>query len=129
MRQLETQPLVQSYNNRSVPKLFRSYLRNSNNKTNLVKCLFQKEREALPNTLTSFQTIHLTNLDGATDRVTSQSSEINGVFFATTKKLTQKCFCILSSFVIIFIRAVSPLLCQTLMLPWYLYMKVLLTLH
>ena len=76
MRQLETQPLVQSYNNRSVPKLFRSYLRNSNNKTNLVKYLFQKEREALPNALTSFQTIHLTNLDGATDRVTSQSSEI-----------------------------------------------------
>ena len=36
---------------------------------------FSKKIETLPKVLTSFQTIYLTNLDGATDRVTSQSSE------------------------------------------------------
>ena len=40
-----------------------------------IKYIFQKWRETLPNVLTSSQTIYLANLDGATDRVTSQSSE------------------------------------------------------
>ena len=39
------------------------------------KYVFQKQRETLPKVLTSFQTIYLTNLDGAADCVTSQSSE------------------------------------------------------
>ena len=42
---------------------FQSYLGNSNNKTNLIKYLFQKCRETLA------------TLDDATDRLTSQSSE------------------------------------------------------
>ena len=54
---------------------FQSYLGNSNNKTNLIKYLFQKCRETLLNVLTSSQTIYLATLDDATDRLTSQSSE------------------------------------------------------
>ena len=53
-------------------------IRNSNNKTDLVKSVknvFQKWRKIRPYVLTSSQTIYLANLDGAADRVTSQSSE------------------------------------------------------
>ena len=41
----------------------------------MVKYVFQKWRKTLPYVLTSSQTIYLTNLEGATDRVTSQCSE------------------------------------------------------
>ena len=50
------------------------------------------------------------------------------IFIATTKKLTQKCLRISSSFVIIFWTG-SSLFRQTLMLRRYLYIKVSLTLH
>ena len=55
--------------------LLKIYLRNSNNKTNLVLYLFQKLRETFPSVLTSSQTLYLANFDGTTDRVTSQSNE------------------------------------------------------
>ena len=80
--------------NRKVPKSFQSqgYLGNSNNKTNLVKYLYQKWRETLPNVLASSQTIDLANLDGATDKVVQQTKVVKElIFVATTKKLTQKC--------------------------------------
>ena len=57
--------------NRKVPKPIQSYLGNSNNKTSLVKQVFQKWRETLPYILTSSQTIYLANFHGAADRVTS----------------------------------------------------------
>ena len=41
----------------------------------MVKYLFQKLRETMPNVLASSQTIYLANRDGATDRATNQSSE------------------------------------------------------
>ena len=41
----------------------------------MVKYVFQKWRETLPYVITSSQTIYLANLDGAADRVTSQSSK------------------------------------------------------
>ena len=61
--------------NRKVSKSFQSCPKNSNNKTNLVKYLFQKWRETLPNALTSSQTIYLANLDSTADRAKSRSSE------------------------------------------------------
>ena len=51
------------------------------------------------------------------------------IFIATTKKLIQKCLCIASSFVIISVRTGLSLFHQTLLLGWYLYLKVSLTLH
>ena len=56
-------------------KSFQNYPGNLDSKTNLVKYLLQKSRETLSNVLTSCQNFYLANLDGATDRVTSQSSE------------------------------------------------------
>ena len=56
--------------NRKVPKPIQSYLGNSNDKTSLVKQVFQKWRD-IAIVLTSSQTIYLTNFHGATDRVTS----------------------------------------------------------
>ena len=50
------------------------------------------------------------------------------IFIATTKKLTRKCLRISNSFVIIFAWTES-LSCQTVMLQWYLCIKVSLTLH
>ena len=47
-------------------KTFESYFGNSNNKTNLVKYVFQKRRETLP---------YVLNVDGTADRITSQKSE------------------------------------------------------
>ena len=41
----------------------------------MVKYVFQKWREILSYALTSSQTIHLANLDGSADSLTSQSSE------------------------------------------------------
>ena len=52
-----------------VPKSFQCYLGNSNRKSNLVKNLFLNGENV------SSETIYLVNLDGTTDRVTSQSSE------------------------------------------------------
>ena len=66
---------IEIADNPKVAMLFQSYLGNSNNKPNLVKYLFQKWRETLSYVLTSSQTIYSANLDGITDRVTSQSSE------------------------------------------------------
>ena len=54
---------IEINDNGKVPKSFQSYLGNSNNK---YKC-----RETLPCVLTFSQIMYLTNLDGATDRVTS----------------------------------------------------------
>ena len=76
--------------------------------------------------LTSSQTNYLTNLDGATDRVTSQSSE-RIQFYCNAEKL-QKCLHMSNSSVIIFVWTESSLFRQTLMLQWYL-IKVSLTLH
>ena len=56
-----------------------------------MKKVFKKWRETLPYVLTSSQTIYLANLDGAADRVTSQSTMKEFIFVATTEKLTQKC--------------------------------------
>ena len=90
----------------------------------------KKWRELLPYVLTSCQTICLANLDGATDRVTSQSSERTD---ATTKKLTQNHLRLSSSFVIrnisSYVWTGSSLFRQTLMWRWYLYIKVSLTSH
>ena len=66
---------IEIIDDRKVLKSFPSYLGNLNNKSNLVKQVFQKLREKLPYVLTSSQTIYLANLNGATDRVTSKSSE------------------------------------------------------
>ena len=66
---------VEIIDKQKVPESFQSYLGNLKIKTNLPKHLFQKWRESLPNDLTSSQTIYLANLDSATDRVASQSSE------------------------------------------------------
>ena len=74
-------------------------------KTNLVKYVFTKWRETLPYVLTSSQTIYLTNLDGAADRLTSQSSE-ELIFIAPTKKLTQKCL------------RISKFICDNIHLNW-----------
>ena len=103
---------IEVIDNQKFPKSFQCYLGNSNNKTNLVKYLFQKWRGTLLNVLTFSQTIYLANLDGATDRVTSQSSERIG-FIMTTKKLTRKCLRISNSFMIIFVGTESSLFRQT----------------
>ena len=72
---------IEVIDNQKFPVSYQSYLRNSNNKTHLAKYLFQKRRETLPNVLTSSQIIYLEHLDGATDRVTSQSSEGIGFYY------------------------------------------------
>ena len=83
--------------NQKVPTSFQSYLRNSNNKTNLGKYSFQKQKEKLPIVLTFFQTIYLTNLDSATDRVTSQSSE--GIdFYCNHEEADSKIFAYIEFF-------------------------------
>ena len=51
------------------------------------------------------------------------------IFIATAKKLTQKCLRISNSFVIIFIWTKSSFFRQTVMLQWYVYIKVSLALH
>ena len=63
----------------------------SNNKTNLVIYVFQKQRETLPKVLTSFQTVYLTTLDGATVCVTSQSSKRID-FYCNLKEADAKLF-------------------------------------
>ena len=70
---------IEIIGNRKDPESFQNCFGNSNNKTNLVKYVFQKQRETLKD-LTSFQTFYLTNIDGATDRVTSQNSERIGFY-------------------------------------------------
>ena len=60
---------IEIIDNPKVPKSFQCYLGNSNRKSNLVKNLFLNGENA------SSETIYLANLDGTTDRVTSQSSE------------------------------------------------------
>ena len=56
-----------------------------------MKYVLKKWRETLPYVLTSSQTIYLANLDGAADRITSQSAVKELIFVAITKKLTEKC--------------------------------------
>ena len=65
---------IEIIGNRKFQSHFRVNLK-WNNENNLVKIVFQKQRKTLPKALTSSQTIYLTNLDGATDRGTSQRSE------------------------------------------------------
>ena len=84
--------------NRKVTKSFQSYLGNSNNKTNLVKYLFQKWRETLPDVLNSSQTIYLANLGGGTDRVTGQSSERID-YYCNHEESWHKNVCVLRIFV------------------------------
>ena len=76
--------------NRKLPELFESYLGNLNNKTNLMKYLFQNWRNTLTNVLTSSQTIDLTGLEVATDRVTSQCSKKN--FYCNHEEADTKMF-------------------------------------
>ena len=66
---------IEIIDNRKVPTSFQSFHGNSNNKTNLVKYVFQKQRETLSKVLTFSESIYLTNLDGGTDRVTNQRNE------------------------------------------------------
>ena len=94
---------IELIGNRKVPKSSQSHLENPNNKTNLVKYLFQKLREKLPHVLTSFQIIYLANLDGPTDRVTSQSSERINVYCDHKEADTK---------MIIFVLTRLPLFCQ-----------------
>ena len=82
---------IEIIGNRKIPTSFQNYLGNSNNKINLVKYVFQKQRKTLPKVLNSFQTIYLTNLDGATDRVKSQGNKrIN--FYCDRKESGTKMF-------------------------------------
>ena len=56
-RRKEDSTHIQKIDNHKVLKSFQSCLENSNNKTNLVKYLFQKWRETLANVLASSQII------------------------------------------------------------------------
>ena len=70
---------------------YQSYLGNLISNINLVKYLFQKKIETLPHFLTSSRTIYLTSLDGATDHVTSQSSESTD-FYCNQEEADTKMF-------------------------------------
>ena len=80
----------------------------------------RESRPVMPKVLTSFQTSYLANLDGE-----KLGKEL--IFIATTKRLTRKCLRISNSFMI-FVWT-EPLFHQTVMLEWYLCIKVSLTSH
>ena len=66
---------IEIISDRKIPKSFQSYLSNASNKMNMVKYVFQLWKEILPEHLSSYQSVYLTNLDGTTDFVTIECSK------------------------------------------------------